>query len=169
MENLYSKDRFQRRRMNNLYSKGRLRRLRNDIPIATVIGDILAIPSKISEGYFRFLCPKCKEFNTATNPKTNLGRCFRCEINYNSIDIVMAVKNYNFKEAVKFLDTLRKIQPQVLLKVSINRGSIFDRSKPLLYDNYFVYNMLVNKQIGKVYMNRKKVRSVRVKRFFRWT
>lgn len=96
-------------KMKNLYSKDKLRRLRNDIPIATVIGDILAIPSKISEGYFRFLCPKCKEFNTAINPKTNLSRCFKCEINYNAIDIVMAVKNYNFKEAVKFLDTLRKI------------------------------------------------------------
>jgi DNA primase len=96
-------------KMENLYSKDRLKRLRNDIPIATVIGDILVIPSKISEGYFRFLCPKCKEFNTATNPKTNLGRCFRCETNYNPIDIVMADKNYNFKEAVEFLDTLRKI------------------------------------------------------------
>ena len=28
---------------------------------------------------------------------------------YNPIDIVMVVKNYNFKEAVEFLDTLRKI------------------------------------------------------------
>jgi len=95
--------------MKNLYSREKLRRLRNEIPIATLIGDILEIPSKISEGYFRFLCPKCKEFNTAINPRTNLSRCFRCEINYNPIDIVMVVKNYNFKEAVEFLDTLRKI------------------------------------------------------------
>lgn len=95
--------------MEKVYSKATLRRLRNDIPIAIVIRNILEIPSKISEGYFRFLCPKCKEFNTATNPKTNLGRCFRCEINYNPIDIVMIEKNYNFKEAVKFLDDLRKI------------------------------------------------------------
>jgi len=95
--------------LTKIYSKNKLRRLRNDIPIATVIGDILQMPSKISEGYFRFLCPKCNEFNTATNPKTNLGRCFRCEINYNPIDIVMIVKKYNFKESVEFLDDLRKI------------------------------------------------------------
>jgi len=90
------------------YSKEKLRKFRNDIPIAPLIADILDIPSKISEGYFRFLCPKCREFNTATNPKTNLGRCFRCEVNFNPIDIVMNDKHYNFKEAVEFLDNLHK-------------------------------------------------------------
>ncbi len=96
--------------MEKLYSKITLRRLRNEIPIATVIGDILEVPWKISEGYFRFLCPKCREFNTATNPATNLARCFRCEINFNPIDMVMIVKHFNFKEAVNFLVTLRKIE-----------------------------------------------------------
>jgi len=91
-----------------LYTKERLRKLRNDIPITAVIGDLLEVPSKISEGYFRFLCPKCNEFNTATNSKTNLGRCFSCKTNYNPIDIVMVVKKYNFKEAVEFLNTLKK-------------------------------------------------------------
>ncbi len=95
--------------MKRLYSKDRLRRLRNDIPITVVIGDLLKMPSKISEGYFRFLCPRCNEFNTATNPKTNLGRCFSCKTNYNPIDIVMNVKKYNFKEAVEFLDNVKKI------------------------------------------------------------
>jgi len=91
------------------YSKTTLRRLRNDIPIAILIGDILEIPSKISEGYFRFLCPNCKEFNTATNSETNLGRCFRCAVNYNPIDIVMIVKHFDFKDAVLFLDNLQKV------------------------------------------------------------
>ena len=95
--------------MIKLHSKAKLRRLRNDIPIASVIGDFLDVPSKISEGYFRFLCPKCNEFNTAVNPTTNLGRCFSCQTNYNCIDIVMIVKKYNFKEAVVFLDNLRKL------------------------------------------------------------
>ncbi len=97
------------KKIKKLYSKTTLRRLRNDIPIATLIEEILEIPSKISEGYFRFLCPKCKEFNTATNPKTNLGRCFKCNTNYNPIDIVMIVKHFNFKDAVMFLDNLKKI------------------------------------------------------------
>ncbi|MCF6249575.1 MAG: CHC2 zinc finger domain-containing protein [Desulfobacula sp.] len=95
--------------MIKLHSKSKLRRLRNDIPIASVIGDFLDVPSKIFEGYFRFLCPKCNEFNTAVNPATNLGRCFSCKTNYNCIDIVMIVKKYNFKEAVEFLENFRKL------------------------------------------------------------
>jgi DNA primase len=91
-----------------MYSKKMLRQLRNEIPIATLIGDILKMPSKISEGYFRFLCPVCKEFNTATNPKTNLARCFRCEKNYNPIDMVMTVEHLNFREAVEYLIDLKR-------------------------------------------------------------
>ena len=92
-----------------MYSKKMLRRLRNEIPIAALIADILEVPSKISEGYFRFLCPKCSEFVTGTNPKTNLARCFRCETNYNPIDMVMIIKHFNFKEAVEFLDGIKII------------------------------------------------------------
>ena len=44
----------------------------------------------------------------STNPKTNLARCFRCEKNFNPIDMVMVVKRFNFVEAVEFLD---KIEP----------------------------------------------------------
>ena len=51
-----------------MYSKKMLRRLRNEIPIATLIADVLDVPSKISEGYFKFLCPQCSEFVTGTNP-----------------------------------------------------------------------------------------------------
>ena len=91
-----------------MYSKRILTRMRNDIPISTVIADILEIPSKTTEGYFRFLCPLCNEFNTATNPKTNLARCFGCRRNFNPIDMVMVVKRMNFKEAVEYLmDTVR--------------------------------------------------------------
>jgi len=86
-----------------------LRALRNDLPIAWIL-EVLAVPVKISEGYVRFLCPRCGEFNTATKPATNLGRCFRCEENYNPIDLVMMVKRLNFVEAVKFLSDLRERQ-----------------------------------------------------------
>ena len=88
------------------YSSNFLRRLRNEIDIAPLIADVLDVPAKISEGYFRFLCPICSEFNTATNPKTNLARCFRCEKNFNPIDIVMIVRHCNFKEAVMFLNQI---------------------------------------------------------------
>ncbi|MCP4911594.1 MAG: hypothetical protein GY909_00635 [Oligoflexia bacterium] len=80
-----------------------LRKLRNDIPIDILIARVLKIPSKYSEGYFRFLCPVCNEFNTATKKETNLARCFRCNKNFNPIDIVMTYYNKNFLDTVKFL------------------------------------------------------------------
>lgn len=93
--------------MPHRYSKEKLRMLRNEIPISRLISDFLRIPCKVSEGYFRFLCPSCSEFNTATNPKTNLARCFRCRKNFNPIDMVMAVKCCNFREAVEMIEGLQ--------------------------------------------------------------
>ena len=80
-----------------------LRQLRNDIPIEMVIAHVLKIPYKHSEGYFRFLCPYCNEFNTATKKKTNLARCFRCKTNFNPIDMVMVYYGLNFLDTVEFL------------------------------------------------------------------
>jgi hypothetical protein len=37
------------------------------------------------------------------NPKTNLGRCFRCERNYNPIDFVIEVQASDFRSAVAYL------------------------------------------------------------------
>jgi DNA primase len=88
------------------YSKEFLRMLRNEIPIAILISDLLELPNKVSEGYFRFLCPICSEFNTATNQKTNLARCFRCEKNFNPIDMVMQVKRLGFIDAVEYLNKI---------------------------------------------------------------
>lgn len=88
------------------YSKEFLTILRNEIPIAILISDLLELPNKVSEGYFRFLCPICSEFNTATNQKTNLARCFRCQKNFNPIDMVMEVKRVGFIDAVKYLSEI---------------------------------------------------------------
>jgi len=88
------------------YSAQTLRRLRNEIPINILIADFLQLPCKASEGYFRFLCPLCSEFVTATNPNTNLARCFRCQKNFNPIDMTMQVKRWNFREAVEYLEGL---------------------------------------------------------------
>lgn len=80
--------------------------LRNRIPINTLILSILKIPAKYSENYLRFLCPLCSDFHTATNSDTNLARCFRCQKNFNPIDMVMAVNNCGFIKAVRFLKPL---------------------------------------------------------------
>jgi DNA primase len=89
--------------MNRRYSADYLRSLRNEIPIARLIGDLLGIPCKVREGYVRFLCPICSEFNSAINPKTNLARCFICKRNFNPIDMVMIDRRLNFVEAVEYL------------------------------------------------------------------
>ena len=89
--------------MKRRFTGGELFQLRNLIPIDWLIKEQLNIPSKVSEGIFRFLCPLCNEFQTATNPKTNLARCFRCETNFNPIDLVMTVKGIGFVESVKYL------------------------------------------------------------------
>jgi len=66
--------------MQKKFSSQELFELRNFIPMEMLIREQLEIPSKISEGVFRFLCPICNEFQTAVNPTSNLARCFRCEI-----------------------------------------------------------------------------------------
>jgi len=86
-----------------------LRRLRNEIPITLVIAEFLKLPTKVSEGYLRFLCPLCTEFITATNPKTNLARCFLCEKNFNPIDMVMVVKQVSFSKAVDYLKSIKAV------------------------------------------------------------
>ena len=84
------------------YSRHELFILRNHIPVGNLIKE-LEIPSKMIEGHFRFCCPVCNEFNASVNPKTNLARCFDCRKNYNTIDLVMLVKESNFIQSVKFL------------------------------------------------------------------
>jgi len=84
----------------------RLHQLRNDISIASLIEKQLGLPNKHREGFFRFLCPECQEFNTAVNPNTNLARCFTCARNFNTIDLVMAVNNCSFLVAVEALSAL---------------------------------------------------------------
>lgn len=93
-----------------MFSKTFLRSLRNDIPVEMLIRDTLGLPHKYREGYFRFLCPVCRDFHTAVNSKTNLARCFRCKKNFNPIDMTMTVNNCDFRGAVEFL---KKIMRQV--------------------------------------------------------
>lgn len=88
------------------FSRELLYRLRNDIPIESLISQQLAWPSKRRDHRFHFLCPRCSEFRTAANPRTNLGRCFRCQVNFNPIDFVMLARSCDFVEAVHFLASL---------------------------------------------------------------
>ncbi len=84
------------------YTDGFLRRLRNEIDIDLVIKR-LRLETRNSQKIFRFRCPLCHGFHTATNPRTNLARCFDCRRNFNPIDLVMAVTARSFVETVEFL------------------------------------------------------------------
>jgi len=94
--------------MKQFFTKNELYIIRNQVPITTLVADVLRLPCKMIDGYFRFLCPVCSEFNTATNTKTNLARCFRCEQNFNPIDITMIVEKCTFKEAVAELQDIKE-------------------------------------------------------------
>jgi DNA primase len=84
-----------------------LRRLRNDLPMPVTIAALGrdGPPSKISEGYFRFLCPRCGEMRATVNPRNNLAHCFCCKQNLNNIDLLMTL-DYDFRDAVVFLNGL---------------------------------------------------------------
>lgn len=92
--------------MKRRFSADELHELRNSIPIDRLIEEVLSIPVKRSEGFFRFLCPICNEFQTAVKPATNLARCFRCEMNFNTIDITMQVKKIGFLETATYLTSI---------------------------------------------------------------
>ena len=84
-----------------------LRRLRNDLPMPVTIAALGrdGPPSKMSEGYFRFLCPHCGEMRATVNPRNNLAHCFCCKKNLNNIDLLLTL-DYDFRSAVAVLEQL---------------------------------------------------------------
>jgi hypothetical protein len=91
--------------MSKYYPGNLLRALRNNIPIDSVITDMLKLDLRRNHNdtHLRFRCPVCHRFHTATQRKTNLARCFDCEKNFNPIDLVMAVTQCGFVDAVELL------------------------------------------------------------------
>lgn len=100
--------------------------VRNKISVEYVIKALRATEWKVSEGKERFLCPLCNEFETGFNPQENLGRCFRCNRNFNPVDLLMHGLGVPFVTAVKQLLATRaaaqpKTQP-VINTQGISRG-----------------------------------------------
>jgi len=81
-----------------------LRRLRNDLPMAFVIAALGrdGPSSKIRDGRFCFLCPRCNEMLVYVNPRNNLAHCFHCNMNLNTIDL-MRWMGFDFTFAVETL------------------------------------------------------------------
>lgn len=92
------------------FSDEELKRLRNDLPVRFVVEKLLRLPIKNIEGVVRYLCPLCNEFQTSFNPNANMSRCWRCQKNFNSIEIFMAGNSSSFVESVK---TLLPMLPKV--------------------------------------------------------
>ena len=90
------------------FSSSQLYALRNEISVQRLIEKTLRIPCRVTKGCFRFLCPLCNGFDTAVNPRVNLARCFRCEKNFNTIDLVMLVRQAGFVQSVKFLQSIHQ-------------------------------------------------------------
>ena len=102
-----------------------LRRLRNDLPMPVTIAALgrEGPPSKMSEGYFRFLCPHCGEMRATVNPRNNLAHCFCCRKNLNNIDLLLTL-GYDFLPAVTLLERwLNQYQAQQAKKKTPTRSN----------------------------------------------
>jgi len=91
--------------MPRYYDDALLRQLRNDILWPSLLQK-LNWPHKRRAGQLAFLCPRCHEYLSAVNIRTNLGRCFHCQTNFNPIDLTIAVKECDFVTAVRYLKPL---------------------------------------------------------------
>jgi len=91
---------------NGRLSKQFLHDLRNKIPVRGLMENELGVRCEMESGIFRFECPLCASFHTSVMKTQNLARCFVCEINFNPIDMVMAVKKTEFRQSADFLANL---------------------------------------------------------------
>lgn len=88
--------------MKRKFSYEELYYVRTTIPIEKVIRG-MRIPHKKVEGIVRFLCPQCDEFRAAVLTRKNLSRCFTCNKNFNTLELVMTERNLSFVESVNLL------------------------------------------------------------------
>ena len=87
------------------FTKQQLYQVRNEINIDWLINEKLPLERQFNR-IWRFQCPLCQQFNTATHKKTNLARCFGCQQNFNTIDLVIYSKKMNFSPSVQLLISL---------------------------------------------------------------
>jgi DNA primase len=120
------------------FSKSLLYTLRNEIDVRMLIEKTLRIPCRVTQGCFRFMCPLCQGLNTAVNPKTNLARCFACEKNFNTIDLVMLIRQTDFVHSAKFLQSIPQKEvfrptpdTHQLISESNTQGGCRTKHKPL--------------------------------------
>ena len=89
----------------NPFTHQQLYQVRNEVDIDWLINEKLNLERQF-KSIWRFQCPVCQQFNTATQKKNNLARCFSCQKNFNTIDLVIYSKKVNFVPSVQFLLSL---------------------------------------------------------------
>jgi len=92
------------------YTRQQLFALRNHIPIDKVI-ESLGIHNAIHDGQYRFSCPVCHQMDTGILRKKNIVRCFTCEKQYNTIDLVLKVLGLGFLESAAYLEEIKAQMP----------------------------------------------------------
>ena len=113
------------------FNKQQLHQVRNDININSLIHDTLQLERRFDK-IWRFQCPVCRQFHTAVQVKTNLARCFDCQKNFNTIDMVIYSKKLNFAPSVQFLLQLLSKQSEQNLNKKSYRSSPDETSlKPM--------------------------------------
>ena len=85
-----------------MYKAQSLEYLRNRINLKDLASH-LGIQVKVKNNQCWFVCPQCHELKTSFQKNQNLAWCWKCNTRYNSIELVMAHFNINFKQAVIYL------------------------------------------------------------------
>ena len=89
--------------MSRRFTSDELYAIRNHIPIDVLIQKLLDVPVKHTQNRLHFACPLCAGFQTSILQEKNLGRCFDCSRNFNTIEIMMYHMHICFVESVKRL------------------------------------------------------------------
>ena len=89
--------------MTRRFTSDELYAIRNHIPIDVLIEKLLGVAVKHTQNRLHFACPLCAGFQTSILQEKNLGRCFDCGKNFNTIEITMYHMHIGFVESVKRL------------------------------------------------------------------
>ena len=89
--------------MSRRFTSDELYAIRNHIPIDVLIEKLLGVAVKHTQNRLHFACPLCAGFQTSILPEKNLGRCFDCGKNFNTIEFMMYHMHIGFVESVKRL------------------------------------------------------------------
>ncbi len=94
--------------MQGRFTGQQLYELRNQLPIRQLIENELNIPNRLAGNVFRFECPMCRGYHTGIKKDKNLARCFDCQTNFNTIDLVIRTRQTEFYQSASFLWELYK-------------------------------------------------------------